>query len=260
MRIIDTGGVSVTNKYSLDLDGSNEYVSLPTSLIDAAMHDSTAGEDKAFSIAAWVKMDDATRFRICGSGATSNKYGMLFTTTAADLLYFSLNSSDAFNSNDIIATGSAMTANEGAWAHVAVTYDGSATAAGITLYIDGSDDSATPSSNGTYTDLNRPASEAFRIGQAIQVANLANGKFADLVVLPYEATAAQVAELDALTNPYNYSGWAAAATRPSAWYVFGDHPADDGTGTTGTIRDITGGGYDGTPTNTEATDIVNDAP
>lgn len=43
-------------------------------------------------------------------------------------------------------------------------------------------------------------------------------------------------------------------------YRMGDDPLDDATGTTGNIEDVIAGLHNGTPLNTEASDIVNDAP
>jgi head-tail adaptor len=252
-----TAVADVGRQYSLDFDGVNDYVGVPTTLIDAAFHDSGGATDRAFTIAAWVKMTDATRFRILSTGA-SGDYGILYTMTAGDAQYFSLNSTDGFQSNDIIATGtSTHTAKQGAWAHFAVTYDGGGAKEGITLYANGSEDASTLSSHGSYTDLNRPAGESARIGSAVQLSSYATGRIADLAVIGKECSAAEISEL--YTTVVSATDFSASASN-KAWYTFGDDDDDDATGTTGQITDVVAGTYNATPFNTTADDIVEDAP
>jgi hypothetical protein len=87
-----------------------------------------------FSIEAWVKTSDTDGF-IFGKavpGATAQGYSLVF-----------ISSKISFGMNNDLSTGNSIgistvaNYNDNAWHHVVGTYDGSSTAAGLTIYVDG---------------------------------------------------------------------------------------------------------------------------
>ena len=128
-----------TNTKSIQLDGFDDYVDCGTNL-------ALLGSATTFS--AWVKMTDATSFRILHKGiAGSREYA--FGMGTSDTLFFVLYN----GSSNYIAqvSTSTMTSYQGSWIHICATYDGSTNASGITLYVNGSVFNSSSLTGGTYT-------------------------------------------------------------------------------------------------------------
>jgi len=141
------GGVlsGLTNTYSLDFDGTDDYVDCGDTNDFSFGADGTTGNEPAFTLSVWANMDDATNFRFMAKAPTSGVFGKgeyLFETNGLDRLYFWIN-------DDSVATGggadavigryydSAVTGDEGAWHHYVATYDGSRASSGLKIYRDG---------------------------------------------------------------------------------------------------------------------------
>ena len=115
---------------SILLDGVDDYVNVADA-DNLSFGNGTT--DSAFSISAWVKMTDATRFRVVSKLNGSNAEYAFFTS-AADQLYFVLY--DNTTSNRISRyTSSALTSYEGTWIHLAATYNGSGILRGLKIYL-----------------------------------------------------------------------------------------------------------------------------
>jgi hypothetical protein len=97
----------------------------------------------------WVKMDDATNFRIFAkdNAAALREYYIL--TNASDKLAWILFKTDATAYLTHTSTA-ALTSYEGAWTHVVATYSGSETFAGMILYVNGQVLATTGTLFGTY--------------------------------------------------------------------------------------------------------------
>lgn len=117
-------------------NGSNDYVEIADTS-DLSFGNSST--DLPMTISAWIKMTDASNFKI----VTKGEYG------AGTIEYYFRVGDQGDNTDNLIfriydegvALGreytTVMTAYEGQWIHVAVTYDGSGTSAGIKLYLNG---------------------------------------------------------------------------------------------------------------------------
>ena len=187
-------GVSGKINSSLDFDGTDDYVSTSDSS-ELSFGDGTT--DKPFSVSAWIKMDDATDFqfvnKLPASGVLSNMEWAL-GVGVTDRLGLRL-----YDSSALVYIGrysdTTLTAYEGQWVHVAMTYDGSESTNGITLYINGNEIASTAESAGSYAGIENTTSD-LRIGTLLPsdatYKKFANGKVDDLRIYNYELTAAQI--------------------------------------------------------------------
>jgi len=219
-----------SNAYSVNLDGSNDYIDCGGDA-DFSFTDGS-GNDSAFSISAWVKLDDNLRARIAGKGSSE----WLFTTDSnrkLSLYCWNQGSTSAY----IGKFGSILTT--GAWHHIVGTYDGSNSVNGITLYQNGSDDTSGNGSAGTYASMS-PNQGALRIGQWPLNSSMADGLVDEVAVFDYELTSSQVSTIYNSGSPADIS-----PLSPLGLWRMGDN--NGGTGTT--ITDQGSGGNNGTLTN-----------
>ncbi|MFC1711700.1 DUF2341 domain-containing protein [Patescibacteria group bacterium] len=144
----------------LDFDGDDDGTSIPDSDI---LSFGNSVNDTPFSVAAWIKMDDASAFYIFGKNAvTPKEYS--FYTIGSDYLRLQLYDNDI--SNWIYnQTTAVLTSYEGEWIHVAATYDGSKSYSGIKLYLNGVNVGSTAGKSGTYVAMHNQTAEAV-IGQS----------------------------------------------------------------------------------------------
>ena len=152
-----------TLEHSLDFNGTDQYGVIPDHP-DLSFGDGST--DSAFSVAAWIKMDDATRFRIAAKAQSTTVIEWFFTVSAADKLGFLLYDG-ADNVREGVFSNSTLTSYEGTWTHVAATYDGgggSTASDGITLYLNGAVLASTTSdvtTGGTYTAMHNTAADVW---------------------------------------------------------------------------------------------------
>lgn len=130
-----TGTGVPASPYALTLDGTNDYVSFGTPSALAFERTNT------FSIDMWMATSAATQTPLFLKLLSVAPYtGYLFQTEPTGQLSFDLINNWTGNALQVIST---TTVNNGAWHHVAVTYDGSSLASGANLYIDGAPISVT---------------------------------------------------------------------------------------------------------------------
>jgi len=252
--VISSPPSGFTNTYSLDFDGTDDH------LLIAATSDLSFGDgsnDSAFTIAAWVYIDDATSFRILskdGGVVGSKKEYEFMTETGDDYLYMYLRDEDP-GKWAFVKTNAAITSYEGSWVHLATTYDGGggATAAdGLAIYINGSSVAVTATNNAAYVAMENDGGD-FYIGR--KATYHANGKFDEVAVWGAELDADAVAAiynsgtpiaLDADDGNYDNSG------DLQGWWRMGD-------GTEGasgnTIYDMSSNSNNGTFTDANASGI-----
>lgn len=113
---------------AMDFDGTDDYIEIS--------HNESLNLDfdDAFSIEAWVNMPSSgtyTLFSKVASGPTRG-YRITINSQVPSLQLFS----DGGASNEIVVT-TVETIPLADWSHLAVTYDGSNTAAGVRFYLDG---------------------------------------------------------------------------------------------------------------------------
>lgn len=187
-------GASGKINSALDLDGTDDYVSISDS---SSISFGDGSTDKPFSITAWIKMDDATDFqfisKVPASGVLSNLEWAL-GVGATDRLGVRLydNSALAYIGKYTNAT---LTAYEGQWIHVTMTYDGSESGNGIGLYINGQEIAGTSESAGSYAGMENTSSD-LRIGAIFPsdatYKKFANGQVDDIRIFNYKLTAEQI--------------------------------------------------------------------
>jgi len=228
------GGSVFTNDYSVDLDGTNDYIDCGGDA-DFSFTDG-AGNDSAFSISAWVKLDSSRIQRIVDkSGTTQASRSYLFGTDGDSKLNIFLGPG---TSNYLYIRETAVLST-GTWHHIVCTYDGSNTEGGLTLYRAGSEITPQLLSSGSYAGL-PSTSETLKIGRLNLNGSVMNGLVDEVAVFDYELTALQVSDIYNGGVPNDIS-----SLSPLGWWRMGDN--DNGTGTT--ITDQGSGGNDGTLNN-----------
>ena len=122
--ITDKGG-------AIDFDGSNDYVTFGD---DDAFSFGDGINDSAFSIDAWINMDDATNFVVLVKGAYNDTGEFHFRGNSSDKLHLVVYDGAAYQAQ----LPDALTSYEGQWINVTATYNGvggSSANAGIKIYI-----------------------------------------------------------------------------------------------------------------------------
>ena len=245
-----TGGGGFTNTYSFDFKKTaNQYIDIKNA---SNFHFESGGTDSAFSMSAWVQMDDATNFRIMFKGASSNRE-LVFGIGSDDKLYFILYT----NASNYIGlfSDATYTAYKGTWVHFAVTYDGSESSSGMNMYFNGSVISAfTDISTGTHTAINNSGSDLL-IGLWSGASPLAaDGRMDEISVWDAELTSTDISNIYNSGSPDDLSSHAKSAN-----LILWVRADGDGTGADGVI-DHSGSLNHGTMTNMVAGDIVADVP
>lgn len=129
-------GWSGTNAYSMNFDGTDDYLSLPSVVTPSAQQG---------TISAWVKTSSSSFgpiFNVSNnlSGQTNHWTGLQFSGGSAGKLEFGHRP----NAGDYILYTSASTYNDGNWHHVMITSNGSS----YRLFIDGSEDTSAVATGG----------------------------------------------------------------------------------------------------------------
>ena len=198
---------------SRDFDGTNDDVNLGDSDVFSFGDSST---DSPFSVCAWIKMDDATNFRILSrfqSATTEREW--FFNLGSDDNLYLLLYD-DNGGARIGRKTTATYTANQNSFLHVAATYDGLSLSSGVSLYtttVGGttSQDDTTDQNVATYTAMHNTAAET-RIGRLgdFTTANVhyADGLIADVRIYDKELSSAEVQDIaDGTHIETNLVGW-----------------------------------------------------
>lgn len=166
--VADTGHGG-TRAYAFD--GTNDR-------FDADVWDYDGTGDFPFSIAMWVKSEDDTRNCQWFGNYNESIYGISIDQYAGTL-YLGMESLDGGYAALRRSVPCAFTA----WTHVAMTYDGSGTAAGIKIYIAGelaSSSAASPAVYGSYVKL-RANDSPLRVGGR-QYNHFFKGRLEDVMI------------------------------------------------------------------------------
>lgn len=186
---VSSSGERNTGDFALNFDGSNDEVVISDSGNDFQFGDGAT--DDPFSMAAWIKMSDATQFRIAQKYETGNQE-FIWTTSTTDVMLIQVKDFSSSGTLDK-RTSLALTSAQGIWTHVAFTYDGSSSSSGLKLYINGTLQSVTDSSSGGYTAMEDRGVD-FRIGGE-NSAQWTDGQIDELAVFDRELTQADIEEI-----------------------------------------------------------------
>ena len=226
---------SFTNTKSILLDGVDDYVDCGDN-DNLSFGDSVT--DSPFSISAWVKMTDATKFRIvtkAGAGSNDNEYVLI--TSASDQLFLQLYDSSTSNKKNRYYT-TPLTSFEGQWIHIVGTYDGrggSTAYNGIKLYLNGNRVDDASGGGGTYVAMHNTTA-LLEIGKLST--STANGLIDEVAVFNSELSASDVTNIYDNGVPNDIS-----SLSPLSWWRCGDGD------TSPTLTDNGSGGNNGTMTN-----------
>ncbi|HEY7708504.1 MAG TPA: hypothetical protein VIG57_00550, partial [Candidatus Entotheonella sp.] len=143
----DTPTVNFANPRSIEFDNTDDYINV------ADNDDLTFGNgttDSAFSVAFWVKLNDATSY---GIFEKANEYRL--NHAGSDNIEFILHDASSAGEIGIRTNGGygPLTSQEGKWIHFAVTYDGSEAHTGMTMYLNGAAIATTSNNFGSYTAM-----------------------------------------------------------------------------------------------------------
>ena len=232
---------SFTNTKSILLDGVDDYVNVAD---NSNLSFGNGSSDSPFSISAWVKMTDSTRFYILNKGLVfSTNYEYLLNINASDKLGLFLYDSSN-NSRIGRLYNTALTSYENQWVHICSTYNGSGLSSGIKVYLNGVRVDDTDSNSGTYVAMengNRP----LNIGRT-ETALYSNGNIDETAVFNSELSQSDITSIYNGGVPNDIS-----SLSPVSWWRCGDGD------TSPTLTDNGSGGNNGTMTNfsTFSTDV-----
>lgn len=189
-----------------NLNGSSEYLTIPDDDL-LSFGDST--DDSAFSLSAWVYMNDATNFQIINKRNASQGQEWYLTLNADDKLIFALY--DHENNDDPPVTGAigrrsinALTDYENQWVLITVTYDGSEVSDNMKFYLNSVELTTESADNGnSYTSMENGGGAVYagRYGSIY-----ANGKMDDIRIYSKELVIDEIRDLVNNSPVYNLYG------------------------------------------------------
>ena len=229
---------------SILLDGANERVQM------GDVHNFERTDP--FSLSIWFKTTDTgSAMRIMGNrkfSGTRRGYSIRIRPNQTKFLCF-LTSTDNTNEAQVSFAWGATTFNDGNWHHAVMTYDGSSTAAGIKCY--GDNVSLTPTVDSDNLSATIVDTEDFTIGN--ENSRFLDGNVDEGTVWKRELSVSEVNKVYNGGCPNDPNGHSAKVDLLS-WWPLGEND------TFPTATDKISGGFDGTYTNMEVGDIVDDVP
>ena len=185
--VASKSGSNMVNAF--DFDGTNDSVKIDDA---AVLSFGDASSDSAFSISAWIKMDDATSFEIISKLENAKEEWRFFVDSSDKLAGWCI---DSTTDNYIGRKyNTAITSSEGSWIHVVMTYDATETSSGVTLYIDGSATDDLDDNTGAYTAMHATAADVY-IGFTHKNTIYADGKIDNVMLFNKELSQAEVTAL-----------------------------------------------------------------
>jgi hypothetical protein len=229
-------------KFSLLFDGVDEYVTMGN------VTELSFERTDAFSISFWFKSTSTVEQYIVGKTAAAPAYTgyLVYLVGSVGTIRVQL-VADVGSSNYLQKT-TVASYNDGAWHHVVIAYNGSSKAVGVSIYVDGVQVSTTDNLDALSSSIATTA--AFEVGDASAATSPFVGQVKDVAVYDKELFAVEVVEI--------HQG-GALLSLPTSSGLLGYWRLGDGD-TFPTATDSSVSGNDGTMTNMESADIVNDAP
>lgn len=227
---------------AIEFDGNDDYIEVGDHEVFSFV--GTDPNDAPFSIAAWVYVPPASQGAIVAKNSgNGNPSDWFFAHNSGQIQVIIFDGSGAnLAAIRAFSAAGALTANS--WHHVAMTYSGSRTQAGIEIYLDGALATNTRDNPAAYNkriNTNSPV----RIG-----ANAAGGIgndfeqfIADVCIFDKELSLSEMQELYNVADSGRIKDMEqfSAFSNVVSWWKMGD---DDNTGTNGIIDSV--GNYHGT--------------
>jgi hypothetical protein len=174
---------------SIYIDETDEYITVSD---DDAFSFGNGTTDQPFSIATWIYTDanEATGGDIVSKHNASDLEYRFYTTTN-EALCISLNDDSASGTIQICSANDVMV--PGTWQHVVATYDGTATASGLNLYVDTELITPASTANSGYTAMENMSVGLTIMGRYVaSVTNEYRGKIDELQMFNYNLTPVQI--------------------------------------------------------------------
>jgi len=175
---VPTYGQGGTPLYSVQFDGSDDLINCGTS-------NTILPQSGAFTVVMWVKATiDGTQRRVIDRGN-------VHLSALGSYPRF-----DAAGSTTLIRAGSNNSLTDGAWRHLAMTWDGSTTAANVNIYVNASEITYQNTTNGATLSAN--SGSTTYLGNRHDGARCYNGYLTEVAVFNAVLTS------DNITEIYNY--------------------------------------------------------
>ncbi len=282
LLILDSGPSAVPNTVR-DLGGSN-YTGTMTSMeaadvvfdapgrgqcayFDGSSHEmqiAYGGGVKAyertdkFSVSFWVKLPASGGGVVCSKAGVANQgWWASASPTACSLIL-----NNTWTTNTIAVNTSGVTLNT-RWNHVVLTYNGSSSASGVKMYVNGAAVSTSIGYDNLTASIIYSATDVFKIG--VVGTSYFTGRMKDLAIWDKELTAAEAAwiynggqprELTSSGSPEGLAGWWRLGNGDKFQEFYDSGPAVN----PNNVVDNSLNNNLGTMTNMEAGDVVYDAP
>lgn len=177
-------------EYSGDFQGSDRLV-----IADADnLTPGSGGTDTAFTWSGWAYMHEATGFNFYSKGTQTNRE-IVIGNRGSDVLKVEFYDGGVTNHIGVDTTGT-LTSYEDSWMHLVVTYDGSETDSGFTVYINGQAAATSNAGGGSYSGISNTGGNAcIGDGPGCDSGNYADGLIDEVRVYNVELSADQVQDL-----------------------------------------------------------------
>ena len=212
----------------------------------------------AFSVSAWIKTTGTAFGGIVTKQQGSGNYrgwGLYMNPTGSG--EFGVQMYHALGSNQINVETTANGWNDGNWHHVCLTYDGSSTAAGVKIAVDGVNQAMTVNADSLGASITN--STAMSIGSRGLVNAFLGASVDEVSLYATELSSTQIAELYNAGKPRDVLTLSTGASC-LAYYTMGDDTFDAMASGQATVYDKTSSNYHLYQANMEAADFQADTP
>jgi len=245
--IMASSGNAFSNVYSLDFDGTDDYINCgDESNLNFERTDT-------FSYSFWVKRNSVgtNHMMLSNMNPSGNRRGMFFNLNSVNNVVVVLRTDTSFDSQRLLWKSTTTILADSNWHHIVFTYDGSSTINGGKIYINGAVDTLHGDSGGGLSATIIPSSTTPFLIAAMSTAPLlpADALMDEVAVFTTELSASDV------TNIYNGGGTGKpgdlSSFNPHSWWRF-----EEGSGTTA----IDSGTQDNNGTLTDGPTYQTDVP
>jgi hypothetical protein len=211
VRMTSTGADDIESGDALTIDGSTHVPAFEARNFDGATNriDDTAPPislslPQPFTVAAWVRLETLSGLRIIWTAqqVTGPSQCMILRTNGTGLDF-----AHAYAAGTSLQRLSSAVLSTGVWYHVAVTFPGTAAAADVHLYVNGTETGYTTTTNGSGTP--RTAAGPWSIGGRIEAdTNCTDGDVASVDVWPRELEPEEIWHLyeEGITSTGSFAG------------------------------------------------------
>ena len=176
---------------AVSFDGASDYISIADS---DSLSFGDGSTDSAFTVSAWVKMDDANEFVFINKGTYNSNGEWIFATNNEDKISFWTMDESVASCRIGREFTTAITSYENQWIHLAGTYNGNSSASGFRIYLNGSriDNGDKVSNASSYVAMENQGADVY-VGRYSSI--YSNGSINNVKIFNTALTQDQVREL-----------------------------------------------------------------